>query len=267
MGWALACRRTGAAHARGGKPCQDAYAVRPGDACLALAVADGHGDDRHDLSQFGAQLAVEAAVRELLAFHAHFGLLGSPAALKNSFRADFPRRAQRAWRAAVLDDARQRLGEAADRDERLFSRYGSTLLAALVCGEAVLLGQIGDGDAVRVRPGGDVEHPLPADEAQVGGATDSIAGPEAGNRWRTACLEPRDGGLLLLATDGLATAFTDAGEFDRFARSLTDRLREFGREPVAAALPGWLDHYSAHGSGDDMTLALVELGSPSPSQG
>src|SRR6267378_2766023 len=88
VGWAIACRRIGAAHVRVGKPCQDAFAVRPGGVdlpCLALAVADGHGDDRHDLSQFGAELAVETAARELLAFHAHFGLIGSPAMLKNSF--------------------------------------------------------------------------------------------------------------------------------------------------------------------------------------
>ena len=62
LGWAVACSRVGASHRRAGKPCQDAYALGTGSGAgapyIAVAVADGHGDDRHDLSHFGSALAV-----------------------------------------------------------------------------------------------------------------------------------------------------------------------------------------------------------------
>jgi serine/threonine protein phosphatase PrpC len=72
-------------------------------------------------------------------------------------------------------------------------------------------------------------------------------------------VEVDDGRLVLLATDGLANAFTDERQFHTFAGSLAARIREFGIGKVAAALPGWLDAYSEQGSGDDITLALVSL--------
>jgi serine/threonine protein phosphatase PrpC len=262
-GWALGCRRTGAAHLRAGKPCQDAFAIRLGSAeapGLAVAVADGHGDERHDLSQFGAELAVAAAVEELLTIHSHSGRPVASGSLKNSFRTDFPRRVHRRWRELVLDHGRRRLSMAGEVvEERIFSRYGSTLLAALVTDDAYLLGQIGDGEILLVRPGGAVERPLPRDAALVGSQTTSLSAPDAYNLWQTACLERGAGGFLLLTTDGLANAFTDEAQFARFARSLTERVRDYGRAGVAEALPGWLDHYSADGCGDDVTLALVEV--------
>src|SRR5436190_8548602 len=119
LGWAFACSRRGASHRRGGRPGQDAYALWSGSGagapCIALAVADGHGDDRHDLSHFGSTLAVRAAVEELGALHTCYALEGKWTQLKASFKADFPRRLGRRWREAVLGEQRQRretLGEA-----------------------------------------------------------------------------------------------------------------------------------------------------------
>lgn len=266
LGWAIGCSRIGAAHVRDQKPCQDAYAIwggsEAGSACLALAVADGHGDQRHDLSQHGAALAVKVAVNELVAFQRSFGERGSEAALRSSFKADFPRRVNRRWRAAVLDDARGRcahLSEDPDDNQRIFSRYGTTLLAALIVADSIHLAQIGDGDVVVIRPDGAVEQPLPRDDSLVGNETYSLASPAAPNLWQTTSLARGPGGFLLLATDGLGNSFIDAAQFHIFARSLTERVHEFGLATVAASLAGWLDHFTTHGSGDDITLALASI--------
>ena len=271
LGWAFGCSRAGASHRRAGKPCQDAHALwiasGAGAGGIALAVADGHGDDRHDLSHLGSALAVRAAVEELGALHTGYALEGKWTPLESSFKADFPRRLVRRWREAVLGDRSRRgeaLGDPSDSElqESIFIRYGTTLLVALAVGDVLLVGQIGDGGVLLVREGGEVECPLPGNPLEVGGETDSLGSAEAPRLWRTAALERTGGGLLLLATDGLINAFPDDEQWHAFGVSLQDRVREFGWPKVASALPAWLDHYSETATGDDITLAVAVLGAP-----
>ena len=267
LGWAFGCSRIGASHRRAGKPCQDAYALwtasGAGASGIALAVADGHGDDRHDLSHFGSSLAVRAAVEELGALHTCYALEGKWTELKSSFKADFPRRLGRRWREAVLGE-QHRPSDAANSEpeETFLIRYGTTLLAALVVGDVLLIGQIGDGGVLLLTEGGEVECPLPNNPFEVGGETDSLGSADAPRLWRTAALERTGAALLLLATDGLINAFADDEQWRAFALSLRERIREFGWPSVASALPGWLDHYSETASGDDITLAVAALGPP-----
>ena len=91
--------------------------------------------------------------------------------------------------------------------------------------------------------GGVVECPLSNNPLEVGGETDSLGSVEAPRLWRTAALERTGAGLLLLATDGLSNAFEDDDQWYAFARSLGERIRDFGPISVASSLPGWLDHY------------------------
>jgi serine/threonine protein phosphatase PrpC len=266
VGWAFASSRAGSSHVRSDKPCQDAYALWSGSVAgqpsLIAAVADGHGDDRHDQSQFGAALAVRAAIEELLSLQTHIFGVGPSSRLVSSFKADFPRRLGKRWREAVIADAESRLLEGAEGIQdyaSLFPRYGTTLLAALVVGKVLLVGQIGDGEAMVVRCEGSVDFPLACESEDVGMVTDSLCSAEAHRRWRTATLGCSDGRLILLGTDGLVNAFADQTQLKKFAQSFHDRIREHGPVEVAAALPGWLDHYSDQGSGDDITLAVVQV--------
>jgi serine/threonine protein phosphatase PrpC len=264
LGWAAACSRRGAAHTRAGTPCQDAHAVAAtcaaGVPCLVAAVADGHGDAVHDLSEHGAACAVGTAVEEMLAFHAHFSPDGGRGRLRKDFDDHFPRRAGRRWREAVLARARRHLAETpedAEGQERLFVRHGTTLLAALVTPAAVVVAQLGDGCVLLVRPDGRVEG-LRAEETD-GTVTDSLCSRDAPRRWRTAVLDPAPGGTLVLATDGLVNAFPEEEQLHAFARGLRQRIRDYGREAVADSLAGWLDHISEQGSGDDVTLAVADI--------
>ncbi|MGD0534257.1 MAG: PP2C family serine/threonine-protein phosphatase [Methanoregula sp.] len=266
LGWVFGCSRTGAAHIRTGRPCEDAYALWSGSSgaqpCIAFAVADGHGDPRHDQSRTGAALAVNAAISELVAFHRSYADGDIPRQqFRAGFKTDLPRRATRRWRDLVVQDAGKRILPPAsvppsDGQDQHFTRYGTTLIAALVVNDSILVGQIGDGDLLLVRPDGGIEFPLPRDPVLAGNETHSLSSPDAHLLWRTATLDRGDGGILLAATDGISDSFNGAEseEFSIFVHSLVDRIRTYGTEAVAAAISGWLDRYSEIASGDDMTL-------------
>lgn len=266
LGWAFGCSRTGASHISSGRPCEDAFALFSGSSgakpCIAIAVADGHGDPRHDLSRTGSALAVQAAIDELVVFqrlHLHDvpGLT-----IRAEFKADFPRRTSRRWREAVSEDSGWKNPDKAQPEtcgQSEISRYGSTLIAAMVVSDMILISQIGDGDVVLVRPDGSIECPIPTDPLLVGKETHSISSRDAHLLWRTATLDRGEGGVLIVATDGVSDSFDgpEGEEFLRFIKSLVARIREFGMESVAGSMKNWLDRYSALASGDDMTLVFV----------
>jgi serine/threonine protein phosphatase PrpC len=261
LGWILASKRRGASHRRKNISCQDAYArskMVEGKPCIALAVADGHGDVKHDFSEQGATLAVTIAVKTLIEFFNNFA--NNPTLLKKNFKQDFPRLVGRHWRQAVLKDAANRLHLQTDNPidtSQLLKRYGTTLLVALILPDLLLLGQLGDGDILRLFPDGDLCQPFSHATELIGNATYSLSSLEADKFWQTATLARTQEEALLLATDGLSNAFIDETQFHTFARSLLTRISEFGIESIDAALPHWLDQYSEEGSGDDITLLTV----------
>jgi len=277
LGWAFGSSRTGASHIRSSRPCEDAFALWSGAtgalSCIAAAVADGHGDPRHDQSLTGAALAVHAAIDELVSFHRLHEETGSRVILRSEFRADFSRRATRRWREKVLEDAQRRKIDILTQDGGSrgdFSRYGTTLSATMVLAETILIAQIGDGDVVLVRPDGSLEMPIPPDSTLMGSETRSLSSRDAHLFWRTATLDRGEGGVLIAATDGVSDSFdgSDGEEFKKFITSLAARIREFGIESVAGSLNGWLDRYSEIASGDDLTMVFVcinpSVGCPEP---
>ena len=270
-GWACGCTRRGTSHMRDGKPCQDAHAIWSssfmGEPVLVVAVADGHGGGKHDLSHCGAALAVQAAVSEVIASLPVPGREGAWRPVSGSRDEELQNRVTTRWKGYVTADAGQRpgLSPGGGDGQDLTSRYGTTLLIALIDGSECWLGQIGDGDILLVRPDGSIEAPIPKDETLLGTVTYSLSSRDSPGLWRTARFPLGKGGLLLMATDGLPDSFENPeAEFQVFARSLSERVTGFGIDRVGSALPGWLDGYSRNGSGDDMTLVLVSL---NPSQG
>ncbi|EIJ41243.1 hypothetical protein BegalDRAFT_0323 [Beggiatoa alba B18LD] len=262
IGWTIAACQQGASHRQTQLPCQDAFAIRHhrvhDKSCIALAVADGHGDKQYDLSQYGAQFAVTLAVEQLLEFFQHFYIEQRSIPLFiNHFRQDFPRRMVRVWRNHVIQDIQRRSPHlSTEQMTAQLKRYGSTLLVALVLPELLLLGQLGDGDMLRLMTDGGTECPFQEDPHLLGNATFSLISNDADKYWQIRTVERHAGEALLLATDGLSNSFADEQQFHAFAHSLLVRVQQFGVSAVEQALPQWLNHYSDAGSGDDITLIV-----------
>lgn len=268
LGWAVGCSCKGASHHRGQKPCQDAYALwcSSSDAfpCLTAAVADGHGENQYDLSQIGSSIAVCAAVHELITPLPELALFDDVTIVNRAFFHSFPPKMTERWRKEIRNDAIHRFGvQSIDpaEEEATIKRYGTTLVVARISSSFMIFAKIGDGDIILLRPDNRIEFPVPLDPSLVGTATYSLASRDAATLWQTAVLSRGEGGLLLLATDGLSDSFggSENTEFHTFVRSLRDRVTDYGIEKVAASLPYWLSSYSNEGSGDDITLVMMTV--------
>jgi hypothetical protein len=140
--------------------------------------------------------------------------------------------------------------------------YGTTLLAALLAEQYMLIVQIGDGDVLVVDDDGAVSRPLPADPRLFAGETTSLCSRNARRHIRTALrrfsdLDLPPPALVMVSTDGYANSFREDAGFVQVGSDLLDAIRAEGAGAVAEALPSWLEEASRLGSGDDVTVGVI----------
>lgn len=251
-------KQIGAIHQREKQPCQDACgSFKSSDgSTVILAIADGHGDKRHDFSHIGADLAVENAISIMKAASKDFS---NPVALEHFIKYDFPRLIVRKWRNSVRLDARRRLGKSYFTEKKqIYVRYGTTLMLTAVINDSVYFAQLGDGMMVLINSDGDVEIPFYEDDGLRGNETFSLASRNASKRWRITQWEaPNADSLLLICTDGLVNCFQDDSDFLHFSASLYFTVKVHSFSKVIRSLPVWFSEYTAQGSGDDIAAGLI----------
>lgn len=268
----------GAAHVRAGLPNQDAFiqwlpATDSGPPALA-AVSDGHGGPTHFRSGDGARLAVETAAQVLRDFLS--AIPGRMTAKElDSVARMLPRKISEAWRVKVTLDATQnpfteeelaKLTQMAGAEARPLVdhhhvlAYGATLLAVLVADAFVLYLQLGDGDILTVDENGLTSRPFPPDSRLIANQTTSLCQPEAWTDFRLLVdvNPPRLPSLILLSTDGYANAFRSDDDFLQIGRDYLEIVRGADLTQLSAQLKEFLADASRNGSGDDVTLALLQ---------
>lgn len=269
----------GVSHTRDGLPNQDALALWHAGAherrCVVAAVADGHGGPRHFRSATGARFAVDAAADTLRGFAAEWEAASpekqqqlASATLPEAIVADWSARVRRHLEAQPIQDAEWTTLEGhsgvAGREHVQAEptlAYGATLIAALVTSRQIVLLQVGDGDAMLVAPDGKAWHPIPKDARLTGEFTTSICRSHAEQDFRHAIMTV-DGtaSLLMLATDGYSNSFRTDADFLQVGTDVLQMVRQDGVSGVEKQLPRILADASTNGSGDDITVALVDLG-------
>jgi hypothetical protein len=264
----------GAAHLATGLPNQDAAAFQdaaaPGGAVIA-AIADGHGHSRHFRSGSGSAMAVEVACQVAGALAAGLARRAQQAALSRAdvdaaVRAELAPALVRNWRAAVAAhlaeqpftaDEQARLDALGDEPE---IPYGATLLVVTVLGHWLICAQIGDGDMLAIRPGGQSFGPVPSGEKLDGERTRSLCQPDALAAFRVGVhdLDARPLVALLLATDGYGNSQTADPWQPGVGQDLARFAAQHDHGWFEQQVPGWAQRCaSADGSGDDTTIALL----------
>lgn len=269
----------GSAHVRSGLPNQDAVAcsVIPGDdaqpSIAIVTVSDGHGGARHFRSQIGSTLAVNTAINALRAFLPRFTGPDGAASLTQDHIDALQRSIVHDWTTAVLADLESNplsAGELArlDREgddgraaleESPALAYGATLLVAAATDDLLLYLQLGDGEILSVSAQGETTRPLPPDERLVGNQTTSLCQPEAWTEFRSAwVVAPNLPALALLSTDGYVNSFRSDDDFLKIGKDYLNILREQGISSLSEELPAILEEATRQGSGDDITLAILQ---------
>ncbi len=281
MSWkvAHACVR-GSAHVRSGLPNQDAAQciATPGDgsmpAIAIAAVSDGHGGVRHFRSQIGSSLAVSTAVDVLQTFLVQHAADSRAESIGADEIQNLERSVVDRWLAAVMADLEnhpltaEELGEL-EKGDGAESRtavetlptlaYGATLLLAAATENLILYLQLGDGEILCVNPAGETIRPLPADARLVGNQTTSLCQPDAWREFRAAWFASPDlPALVLLSTDGYSNSFRSDEDFLKIGADYLEIIREQGIGALSDELPEILKEATAQGSGDDITLAILQ---------
>ena len=187
-GWTvLSASRIGSVHVRDELPLQDAVLTWSDGAQAVAAVADGHGHKAHFRSDIGSALAAVSAVEELRRV---LGDLTDPEAAGDVVTAaaaaivdSWVTKVRHHIEANPFDVAADERHAAAVHDP--LRPYGTTLLAAAVSGDLLVVLQIGDGDAVLVTDQGEALRAV-ADDPQLDGMhTSSLCEPQPLRALRT----------------------------------------------------------------------------------
>jgi len=137
--------------------------------------------------------------------------------------------------------------------------YGATLLVAAATDSLILYLQLGDGEILCVNSTGETIRPLPADARLVGNQTTSLCQPEAWQEFRAGWFGAPDmPSLVLLSTDGYANSFRSDNDFLKIGSDYLEIIRQQGIATLAEELPEILKEATQQGSGDDITLAILQ---------
>ena len=259
------CSIQGASHIREDKHCQDFFEIYSesieDDKIIIMAVADGHGNEKYDLSKYGAEFAVKAAIEELKLIY-HFSK-GSKSQILKTLKSDFPTSILKRWREAIISDIKIREEEFYKTNlnnlKQIYKRYGTTLMAVLIVSEGIFMAQLGDGDILLVESNERTEFPIPTSEELIANETHSMTSADSTRLWKFQMYSAIQPVLVMLSTDGLSNSFEDDASFAKFGISLFRNINQFGIEKVAKEVPGFLNRASRNGSGDDITLAFAVL--------
>jgi hypothetical protein len=269
----------GVAHARTGLPNQDAIELwQPnGDGGLPaiMAVSDGHGSAPHVRSAMGARFGVEAAVEILREFSRDPKTMAELTMPDAQAARLLPQMLVAAWTRSVdmhvnknpmseldwthVPDADKEAARRAVAQDSYLA-YGATLLSVLVTEAFIVFLQIGDGDILCVSERGETSRPVPPDPRLVANRTTSLCQPGAAVEFRINILRAPEQfpALIVLSTDGYANAFRTDEDYLMIGRDYLEMFRVHGRQGLEGQLKEILTEASAKGSGDDITVGLLE---------
>lgn len=289
--WNAIGRRTEQSHAEKGAGNQDSLIIKePRKGSVLLAVADGHGSDRHLRSARGSAFACQAfaeAIATLLGEVYEGEELNAKKFEELSGR-HFQSGLVKRWRDYALNDtptpsaeellrsemtsgewAGKYLEEAVDTPEGYRVRtdasaswlhlYGTTLVGALATPDLVALWHLGDGSSVLVDSDYEVHQPIPELVDLPGEAVQSMSGRSPQDDFRRQAYFSETARRIrgvVLCTDGVDKSYASNTDFFDTVRNFVRRGESISSDQLGILVENSLETWKS-ATGDDATFAIA----------
>lgn len=137
--------------------------------------------------------------------------------------------------------------------------YGTTLIAALMLPDYLILLQQGDGHCEVFYEDGTIEQPIPSDERCHENVTTSMCDEDVVTNIRSYVISLNEKRVTAcyLGSDGVEDAYRNMEGTHNFYRALTCRLNEMGKDGFETYLEDYLPEFSRKGSGDDVSVSGI----------
>ena len=258
----------GASHIKKNKECQDASLSYQDENCAIAVVCDGHGGDDYVRSAIGSKFASAIAKQNiqkfLLGMDKEKFLLNPDKQLKileasiishwNESVSDYHSKHpfDEAELIVVSEKAKKRYLE----DGKIWSAYGTTLIAVAMNEDYWFAIHIGDGKCVAINHAGEFKQPIPWDPKCFLNATTSICDSDAIDNFRHFYSDKLPAAVFV-GSDGIDDCFNNNEQLYNLYKTVLYSFATTDFKEACDGLADYLPRLSAKGSGDDVSIAAL----------
>lgn len=258
----------GASHIKKNKECQDASLSYQDENCAIAVVCDGHGGDDYVRSAIGSKFASAIAKKNiqkfLLGMDKEKFFLNPDKQLKileasiishwNESVSDYHSKHpfDEAELTVVSEKAKKRYLE----DGKIWSAYGTTLIAVAMNEDYWFAIHIGDGKCVAINHAGEFKQPIPWDPKCFLNATTSICDSDAIDNFRHFYSDKLPAAVFV-GSDGIDDCFNNNEQLYNLYKTVLYSFATTDFKEACEGLADYLPRLSAKGSGDDVSIAAL----------
>ncbi|MCL2063208.1 MAG: protein phosphatase 2C domain-containing protein [Candidatus Cloacimonetes bacterium] len=251
-------RRIGIKHINKNHPLQDSVFIYQDNEkdFMIISVADGHGDESHDLSEFGSDIAcknITSCLKEIICDATE--LLN----MNYFVSIDFKSMIVNKWRDEVLKYHEIHYKEYPINlieKNKIIRRYGTTLIFALGYKEFYIVGQIGDGTAVILNNNDKFNRKHKAfPEPKIGGKTDSLCEENAEFKFHIKNYLDTDISGIVLMTDGYYDIWRSEKGLMEASKYFLDSLAKSNVETESDFIQKY--NKASDGVNDDISIGVL----------
>ena len=258
----------GASHIKKNKECQDASLSYQDENCAIAVVCDGHGGDDYVRSAIGSKFASAIAKKNiqkfLLGMDKEKFFLNPDKQLKileasiishwNESVSDYHSKHpfDESELIVVSEKAKKRYLE----DGKIWSAYGTTLIAVAMNEDYWFAIHIGDGKCVAINHAGEFKQPIPWDPKCFLNATTSLCDSDAIDNFRHFYSDKLPAAVFV-GSDGIDDCFNNNEQLYNLYKTVLYSFATTDFKEACEGLADYLPRLSAKGSGDDVSIAAL----------
>ena len=267
---AISASVIGESHIKHQIPNQDAVKTEIFSEDIVISsVADGHGSKKCFRSDYGAHLAVEAAI--LIGKEIYQEWLDEDQGLNTKkIGKYYTKKVVKYWQEQVDDHIEnnqfldEEIDHLSDSERKSIQKnprmvYGSTLLIVVLIKHYIICYQLGDGDILFVSKNKNVSRPLNKDSRHLANDTMSLCLNKPEKEFNIRVFRDLNSLLkmVILSTDGYANSFSNEASFKKIGVDFLTMEEEDGIGLIDENLEEWLEETTKLGSGDDISVSLL----------